>query len=109
MFGREGRAKVNGKESRNYKVHYIYTVHIEYHSVCPRVGIGTPPSPLGEVRGPRESQFQRLEKSLALCLLHGRKKKIIKGQTLVYGKRTREWGKVQVHGRVRHKRGRESV
>jgi hypothetical protein len=62
-----------------------YIFSIEYHSVCPLVGIGTLPptlspesvppgtkgggslSPAGEGLG--ESQFRRMEKSLALCLL----------------------------------------
>jgi hypothetical protein len=62
-----------------------YCIYKEYHSVCPLVGIGTlqprlspasmplPPepkgahSPAGEGLG--ESQFRRLENSLALCQL----------------------------------------
>jgi hypothetical protein len=63
---------------------YIY---IEHHSVCPLVGIVTPPTPLPlasvppppsdqrvrgahspAAKGGEESQFRRLEKSLALCL-----------------------------------------
>jgi hypothetical protein len=56
-------------------------IYKEYHSVCPFVGIGTLPTPLplpepGEGGGGTlacgwgvgESQFRRLEKSLALCL-----------------------------------------
>jgi hypothetical protein len=62
----------------------------EYHSVCPRVGIGTLPPPLSPAsvplppepkggggahspaaKGLGEFQFRRLEKSLALCLLCG--------------------------------------
>jgi hypothetical protein len=61
--------------------------YIEHHSVCPFVGIGTPPTPLPQAsvpspppakgwgahtpaaKGVGESQFRRLEKSLALCLL----------------------------------------
>ncbi len=59
-------------------------IYIEHHSVCPLVGIGTPPSecalppvPKGggahspAAKGVGESQFQRLEKRLALCLLCG--------------------------------------
>ncbi len=48
-----------------------YTVYKEYHSVCPLVGIGTPPTPLGggghspAGEGLGESQFQRLEKKLS--------------------------------------------
>jgi hypothetical protein len=56
-----------------------------YNSVCPLVGIGTLPPPLPEASPPRnqrrahspageglgESQFRRLEKKLALCLLCG--------------------------------------
>jgi hypothetical protein len=47
-----------------------HKVRKEYHSICPLVGIGTHPtphSPAGEGLG--ESQFRRLEKSSALCLL----------------------------------------
>ena len=33
------------------KVH-IYTVYIKYHSVCPLVGIGTPPPPLPQASMP---------------------------------------------------------
>ncbi len=64
--------------------------HIEHHSVCPLVGIGTPPTPLSPAsvpsppgpkdggahspaaKGVGESQFRRLEKSLALCVICGR-------------------------------------
>ncbi len=68
--------------------------YIEYHSVCPLVGIWTPPPPFppqasvplplpeptgggGHTRlraageGVGESLFRRLEKSLELCLLFG--------------------------------------
>ncbi len=62
---------------------------IEHHSVCPLVGTGTPPPLQPQVsvpsppdlrvggahspaaKGVGESQFQRLEKRLALCLLCG--------------------------------------
>jgi hypothetical protein len=71
--------------STHHKVH----IHLEYHSVCPLVGIGTPstpsptasvyPPPLNQRRGTHspvgegvgQSQFGRLEKSLTLCLLCG--------------------------------------
>jgi hypothetical protein len=63
-------------------------IYIEHHSVCPFVGIGTPhpfsrkrvcPPPRTKgwgahspaAKGVGESQFQRLEKRLALCLLCG--------------------------------------
>jgi hypothetical protein len=68
----------------NHKV----LIYIEHHSVCPLVGIAwdsptplaasecaLPPVPNGEgahspaAKGVGESQFQRLEKRLALCLL----------------------------------------
>ncbi len=56
-----------------------------YHSICPLVGIGSLPAPLSSASVPippepggtrageglGESQFRRLEKSLALCLLCG--------------------------------------
>ncbi len=76
--------------SRIYKVSLPHKVHIytECHSVCPLVGIGTLPPPLSPANVPLpryqrgrayspageglgESQFLRLEKSLALCLLWG--------------------------------------
>ncbi len=64
-------------------------IYTEYHSVCPLAGIGTLPPPLSPASVPLplepkgwganspageglgESQFRRLEKSLALCLLCG--------------------------------------
>jgi hypothetical protein len=81
-------------DGTNHKVH----IYKEYHSVCPLVGIGTFPPPLSPASVPLpppppppprnqrergggqitcmrmtlgESQFRRLEKSLALCLLCG--------------------------------------
>jgi hypothetical protein len=68
--------------STEHKVH----IYIEYHSVCPLVGIGTLPPPLSPAsvplppkqgggahspagEGVGESKFRRLEKTLALCLL----------------------------------------
>ncbi len=75
-------------ERVNHKVHIIY---LEYHSVCPLVGIGTPPPlplPLTSVLSPRtirgDGVHPRLRvrgwgspnsddwrESLALCLLCG--------------------------------------
>ncbi len=66
-------------------------IYIEHYSVCPLVGFGTPPTLLPQAsvpsppdqrvggggvhspaaKGVEESQFRRLEKSLALCLLCG--------------------------------------
>jgi hypothetical protein len=64
---------------------HIIHIYLKYHSVCPLVRIGTPPSvasefvppePKGGTHSPADegvvgSQFGRLEKSLALCLLCG--------------------------------------
>ncbi len=71
-----------GSMAPNHKVR----IYKEYHSICPLVRIGTLPTPLSPASVPlpknrgegartpageglRESQFRRLEKSLALCLL----------------------------------------
>ncbi len=72
--------------SELYNNHKVL-IYIEHHSLCPLVRIGTPPplqpqvsvpSPPGPkgggahspaAKGVGESQFQRLEKRLALCLL----------------------------------------
>ncbi len=68
-------------------LHHKAHIYIEYHRVCLLVGIGTlppplspasmplPPEPGGWAHSPAgeglgESQFRRLEKSLALCGLH---------------------------------------
>jgi hypothetical protein len=73
------------EEPSTHKVH----IYKEYHSKCPLVGIGTLPPPLSPASVPLppetkgrgvtfacgwevgESQFRRLEKSLALCVLCG--------------------------------------
>ncbi len=80
--------KENGRDHKKY----VYIHFTEYHRVCPLVGIVTlpvptplsptsvplPPEPMGKGahspagEGLGESQFRRLEKSLALCLLIGR-------------------------------------
>jgi hypothetical protein len=70
-------------DDRSHKV----LIYIEHHSVCPLVGIRDSPTPLAAsecalpprpkgggahspaAKGVGESQFQRLEKRLALCLL----------------------------------------
>ncbi len=69
-------------DSKPVKVSWTHKVHIyiEYHSVCPLVGIGTPPppepkgggthSPSGEgVRSPNADDWR---KSFSLCLVCGR-------------------------------------
>ncbi len=84
-------AMPQGGDDRMQKV----LIHIEHHSVCPFVGIGPHPTllPLASVcppprprgggvhspadKGVEESQFRRLEKSLALCLLCDRMPRII--------------------------------
>ncbi len=66
-----------GAEWLSHKEH----IYIEYHSVCPLVGIGTPPLPLPQTRVPASEpkggthspagegvgafQFRRLEKKLS--------------------------------------------
>jgi hypothetical protein len=70
-----------GRQRENHKV----LIYLEHHSVCPLVGIGTPPTPLPQAsvpsppppgpksggehspaaKGVGESQFRRLEKKLS--------------------------------------------
>ena len=83
IFGNQVVSHLGRQMEEEHKVR----IYKEYHSVCPLVGIGILPtpfspasvplpprnggegvhSPAGEGLG--ESQFRRLEKSLALCLL----------------------------------------
>jgi hypothetical protein len=66
----------------SYSVSNKVLIYIKHHSVCPLVGIGTPPTPLTQASGPPprtkkggglspaakgvgECQFQRLEKKLS--------------------------------------------
>jgi hypothetical protein len=71
----------------SYGMEHKVLTYTEHHSVCPLVGIGTPPLPQASVpsppgpkgggahppapKGVGECQFRRWRKSLALCLLCG--------------------------------------
>ena len=52
---------------RSQSTYIVYIYYTEYHSVCPLVGIGTPPTPVPQA-SPNSDDWR---KSLAVCLLCG--------------------------------------